>query len=64
MDVSLFIKKAGNEYVRRDEGHTQYIYTREEIETALRETGFTLLECSGHLGSAGGDRTEFLARRM
>jgi ubiquinone/menaquinone biosynthesis C-methylase UbiE len=76
MDVSLFIKKSGNEYVRRDETHTQYIYTREEIETALQETGFALIECSGHLGGAvstegaggangaGGDRIEFLARRM
>jgi hypothetical protein len=64
MDVSLFIKKGGNEYVRRDETHVQYIYTREEIETALRSTGFEILECSGHLGGTGGDRTEFLVRRM
>jgi hypothetical protein len=64
MDVSLFIKKEGNEYIRRDETHVQYIYTREEIETALKATGFELIECSGHLGGAGGDRTEFLVRRM
>lgn len=66
MDVSLFIKKGGNDYVRRDETHTQYIYTEEEILSALREANFDILQSCGHLGEEkkDSDRLEFLARKV
>lgn len=66
MDVSLFIKKEnGEEYTRRDETHEQYIYTEEEIVSALSAVGFAVISCAGHLGGekAESDRLEFLARR-
>lgn len=65
MDVSLFIRKSGEEYVRRDETHTQYIHSEEEIKNALADAGFFLVFVSGHLGEEkeNSDRLEFLARR-
>ena len=67
MDVSLFVReKGGEKYVRSDETHVQYIYTEEEILSALSAAGFDLLFCGGHLGEekAKTDRLEFLARRI
>ena len=65
MDVSLFIQSDDGKYERKDEQHVQYIYTVEEIETALKEVGFTLLKTSGHLGEDvnTSDRIFFVARK-
>lgn len=65
MDVSLFIKQ-GESYTRSDETHTQFIYTKEEIELALKEAGFQIIFVKGHLNGdvKTADRLEFLARRM
>jgi SAM-dependent methyltransferase len=41
MDIVLF-EKSGQTYVRRDEHHTQYIYTVEELTAALTKAGFTV----------------------
>lgn len=66
MEVSLFIRSEDGRYVRRDETHTQYIYTQEEMLACLREAGFEVIQSSGHLGKEadGADRLEFLTRRM
>ena len=65
MDVTLFVKRADGAFERKDEQHRQYIYTEEEITTALQESGFTLLAVEGHLGAekSTADRWTFLAQR-
>ena len=65
MDVTLFVKRADGAFERKDEQHRQYIYTEEEITTALQESGFTLLAVEGHLGAgkAPGDRSQSLVHR-
>lgn len=65
MEVTLFSKRADGAYERTDEIHRQYIYTEEEIRSALEKAGFTLLEAEGHLGEEkeNSDRIVFLAKR-
>ena len=65
MDVTLFVKQADGKFERLDETHRQYIYTVDEIKTALSENGFALLSVEGHLGEAvdTSDRICFLAQR-
>ena len=43
MDVTLFVKRPDGAFDRLDETHRQYIYTEEEINSALKKNGFTLL---------------------
>ena len=66
LDVTLFVKNKDGGYSRYDETHVQYVYTREEIETALQENGFTVLETDGHLGENidTTDRICFLAQKV
>ncbi len=65
MDVSLFVKEEDGRFARLDERHKQYIYTEEEILTALQNNGFALLQVEGHLGEdkSVSDRICFVARR-
>ena len=65
MEVTLFSKTDDGKYIRQDETHRQYIYTPEEIRSALEENGFTLLETEGHLGEPleKSDRITFLAQK-
>ncbi len=65
MEVTLFSKTADGRYERLDETHRQYRYSEEEISSALRETGFTLLLVEGHLGEdkSTSDRIFFIARK-
>ena len=65
LDVTLFSKRADGAFDRLDETHTQYIYTREEIEKALENNGFRVVGVEGHLGSdeKTSDRICFLAQK-
>ena len=65
LDVTLFVKRADGAFERLDETHIQYIYTREEIETALKNNGFSVVSVEGHLGTDAetSDRICFLARK-
>lgn len=65
MDVTLFVKREDGAFDRLDETHRQYIYTEEEILSALKENGFDILETEGHLGEekTESDRIVFLARK-
>ena len=65
MDVTLFVKRQDGAFDRLDETHTQYIYTEEEILSALKETGFTPVCVEGHLGEdkSQSDRICFLAKK-
>ncbi len=66
MDVTLFVKKQGNVYERLDERHAQYIYKEEEIVSALKECGFSLLSVEGIFGEdvKRTDRICFLAQKL
>ena len=63
LDVSLFIRETGDQYVRRDERHVQYIHEEESVVRAL-EPYFTV-EVEGHLGEdkTASDRLNFICRR-
>ena len=65
MDVPLFIKRKDGAFERKDETHTQYIYTEEEICAALKRNGFALVKIEGHLGEDknASDRICFLAKK-
>ncbi len=65
MDVTLFVKRLDGTYDRLDEKHRQYIYTEEELTAALQESGFTVLEVTGHLGEdkTASDRLVFFAQK-
>ncbi len=65
MEVTLFEKNADGSYRRLDEMHRQYIYTEEEITSALLRCGFTLLGVEGHLGEdkTVSDRILFIAKK-
>ena len=65
MDVTLFVKRQDGAFDRLDKTHTQYIYTQEEILSALKETGFTPVCVEGHLGEdkTQSDRICFLAKK-
>ncbi len=65
MDVTLFVKRPDGAFERLDETHRQYIYTEEEICSALERNGFRLLEVEGHLGEdkTHSDRIQFLAQK-
>ena len=64
LDVTLFIKE-GEKYIRKDETHTQYVYTEEEITLALQRNGFSIQRAEGHLGEEKreSDRLCFLAKK-
>lgn len=65
LDVSLFVKDNSGKYDRFDERHEQYIYTEDEIVSALENAGFTLLRAEGHLGEdkRTADRICFVAKK-
>ena len=65
MDVTLFVKDSDGKFIRLDEKHEQYIYTEEEIELALQESGFELLFSEGIFGEekTETDRICFLAQK-
>ena len=65
MEVTLFVRQQDGKYERKDEKHVQYIYTAEEIVSALEQAGFTLLRKSGHLGEDEkvSDRIFFVAQK-
>ena len=65
MDVTLFVKTKDGTFVRLDEKHQQFVYTEEEIVTALTDCGFELLSCEGIYGEEKmqTDRLCFLARK-
>ena len=65
LDVSLFVKQEDGRYVRKEEKHLQYVYTVEEITSALNEVGFTLLKAEGINGEEieSADRICFLAQK-
>ena len=65
MEVTLFSRNADGSYERLDETHRQYIYTEQEIVSALERNGFEVLSVEGHLGEdkATADRIGFLAKR-
>ena len=65
MEVTLFIRRKDGAYDRRDETHIQYIYTEEEMLTALHKNGFTVCAVEGHLGEdkAQSDRLCFLCKK-
>ncbi len=50
MDISLFTKNADGSYKKKEEHHVQYIHTEDEVESALRQAGFTTVIKQGHLG--------------
>ena len=66
MDVTLFTKRADGAFDRFDERHTQYVYTEDEIVSALKDSGFEVLRVEGHLGEdkETSDRISFLAKRI
>ncbi len=65
LEVTLFVKQKDNAYIRLDETHTQYVYTEEELSSALSANGFTLLSVEGHLGEEkeNSDRWCFVAKK-
>ncbi len=65
MEVSLFVKNADGSYTRLDETHRLYAYEEEEIVAALKESGFEVVEVTGHLGEDKlvSDRLQFTARK-
>lgn len=46
-DLSLFEERGDGGYDRSDEMQTERCYTREQLETILKETGFEILGCFG-----------------
>ena len=65
LDVTLFVKDADGKFNRLDERHVQYIYTEEEIVSALKENGFAIRQVEGHMGEDKdtSDRLTFLAQK-
>ena len=65
MEVTLFIRRKDGAYERRDETHIQYIYTEEEMLTALQRNGFSVCAVEGHLGEdkSESDRLCFLCQK-
>lgn len=49
MDLTFFVRQ-GENYVRQDESHVQYIHTIDEISDALTQIGFDVVEVTGLLG--------------
>ena len=63
MELTFFIKD-GDRYVRKDESHYQFIHEKEDIEKALLDCGFEIVEVCGHLGeqiSSESHRINFIA---
>lgn len=63
MQLALFTRN-GEAYDRNDEAHTQYIHTREAIQSALAKSGFELIEVTADYGdklAADSLRLTFLA---
>lgn len=50
MHLTFFIKEADGRYKREEEWHRQYIHKKANILKELHDSGFKVLECSGHLG--------------
>lgn len=65
LDVTLFVRRKDGAFDRFDELHTQYVYTREEIESALISAGFEVVSASGIFGEdpKKTDRLCFAARK-
>ena len=57
MELTFFVKQ-GENYVRKDESHIQYIHKTEDIKALLLECGFDLVEISGHLGEPLNDKSQ------
>lgn len=67
MDISLFLKNSDGTYTKKEERHTQYIYTRAELEQLLRECGFEVIsvtEAFGNELTATSERLIFTARKI
>lgn len=65
LDVTLFVRRKDGAFDRFDELHTQYVYTRDEIENALLSAGFGIVSVGGIFGENAEetDRLCFLAKK-
>lgn len=61
MDLTIFMRGENGLYTRHDETHFQYAHTEEEVISALKEVGFSHVECEGHLGGDKTERIQFAA---
>ena len=62
MDLTFF-EKQGENYVRSDERHIQYIYEEDEVCAALKSAGFAV-STEGHLGGEKTERINFICTRL
>ena len=64
MDVTLFVREGDGRFSRRDEHHTQYIHKQDDLVSAARGAGFTVLSVEGGRGDASDDaRRNFICKR-
>ncbi|MCM1437695.1 MAG: class I SAM-dependent methyltransferase [Roseburia sp.] len=61
MDLTIFLRGEDGLYRRFEETHIQYAHTEEEIISALKDAGFSRVECEGHLGGGKEERIQFAA---
>ena len=62
MDLTFF-EKQGENYVRSDERHVQYIHEEDGVCAALKDAGFAV-ETEGHLGQDKTERINFICTRL
>lgn len=56
--LSIFLKKHGNIYERRDEIQTQRCYSMRQIKKALLDTGFEIIHVSGNFEGKPADEND------
>lgn len=60
MDISTFTRQADGTFIKREEQHVQYAHTKEQLISALEESGFEVVRVEGHLGEALTDESQRL----
>lgn len=61
MELTFFIRREDGLFERREESHTQYAHSEEEVISALKQAGFARVETEGHLGGSKEERIQFAA---
>ena len=60
MDISTFTRQADGTFIKREEQHVQYAHTKDQLISALEESGFEVVRVEGHLGEALTDESQRL----
>jgi predicted TPR repeat methyltransferase len=60
MDITIFSKDKDGKFIRSEENHTEFIHSEKFITDTMQNSGFEVINVSGHLGAQKTEKSERL----